>query len=337
MIAESDLTYEQMRDLEKTHRCGICGSLLTTAWGGSLGVNSYILRCSQDVTHTGITRHNNTSELEINKIKKEFKLDSNSLMKMPEKSMLARIDMAKFPKDLSLLEKKLLAQVAISYGFDPLMGEVSIYQGRPYVSIDGRYRAAQETGKLNGVNTRPSTKQEREDWKIPDGDYFFCAEVFVKGADYPFIGWGRVYQPETVGGKGFTPVEKNPQRMAEKRAEAQALRKAFHIPLPSIEDIGSPEDTADKVIDVKVSPGPVWEDEAFKVGEPLTESNHLLIDPTTLTSYGAAYQQIIKEWPEYKTKPQILEAAHVDKQEELTPGQLYLRIAESHFLSVPKK
>jgi len=31
------------------------------------------------------------------------------------------------------------------------------------------------------------------------------------------------------------------QRMAEKRAEAQALRKAFHINLPSIEDIGSPD------------------------------------------------------------------------------------------------
>ena len=29
--------------------------------------------------------------------------------------------------------------------------------------------------------------------------------------------------------------------MAEKRAEAQALRKAFSIPLPSFEDIGTPE------------------------------------------------------------------------------------------------
>jgi hypothetical protein len=194
MIAESDLTYQEMRDLEKTHRCGICNSLLTTAWGGSFGTNSYILRCSKDVTHTGITRHNKSSEMEINLIKKEFKLDSNSLMVMPEHKMLARIDMAKFPQELTLLEKKLLAKVAITYGFDPLMGEVSVYQGKPYVSIDGRYRKSQETGLLNGVNTRPATKQEREEWKIPDGDYFFCAEVFVKGADHPFIGWGRVHQ-----------------------------------------------------------------------------------------------------------------------------------------------
>jgi hypothetical protein len=59
---------------------------------------------------------------------------------------------------------------------------------------------------------------------------------------FPFVGWGRVFGSETTGGKGFKPVEKNPQRMAEKRAEAQALRKAFHINLPSWEDIGGPED-----------------------------------------------------------------------------------------------
>ena len=63
--------------------------------------------------------------------------------------------------------------IPITYGFDPLMGEISIYQGRPYVSIDGRYRKAQETGNLDGVSTRPANKQEREDWQIPVGDFFF--------------------------------------------------------------------------------------------------------------------------------------------------------------------
>jgi hypothetical protein len=140
------------------------------------------------------------------------------------------------------------------------MGEVSIYQSRPYVSIDGRYRKAQETGQLDGVETRPANKQEREDWQIPEGDYFFRSEVYVRGASRPFVAWGRVHKAETIGGKGFKPVEKNPQRMAEKRAEAQALRKAFHIPLPSIEDIGSPDyDIESTVREVDTTTGEIPE------------------------------------------------------------------------------
>ena len=179
-------------------------------------------------------------------------METTALMKMDEKAMIERISMAKFPQDLTVPEKKMLAQVAISYGFDPLMGEVMVYQGRPFVSIDGRYRMAQETNKLDGVESRPATKEEKETWQIPEGDYFFRAEVRVKGASNPFVGWGRVRKQETTGGKGFKPVETNPQRMAEKRAEVQALRKAFHIPLPSAEDIVSDEY-------VKVETEQAWE------------------------------------------------------------------------------
>lgn len=338
MIAEADLTYEQMRDLEKTHRCGICGGSLTTAWGGAFGVKSYVLRCVKNISHTGITRHNRTEESYKNIIKKEFKLDSNSLMVMPESKMLQRIDMAKFPQELTPPEKKLLAQVAITYGFDPLMGEVTVYQSRPYVSIDGRYRKAQETGKLDGVNTRPATKQEREEWKIPEGDFFFCAEVFVKGAEHPFYGWGRVHQSETVGGKGFKPVEKNPQRMAEKRAEAQALRKAFHIPLPSVEDIGSPEDEPARpevktivaeVIDVPGNGHPIV----------ISEENHLPTDPTTIKTMGDFYQAVCHDFPVYKKIADILKDLGVSRQEDLTesPELLYLKIAELRLQPVPKK
>ncbi len=215
--------------------------------------NGHVLKCGTDASHEGITRHDKQREAKIARIKEGSYLDSKSLMAMPEDRMLARVEMAKFPQDLTLSEKRLLAQVAITYGFDPLMGEVSIYQGRPYVSIDGRYRKAQETKQLDGVNTRPATREERTDWQIPEGDYFFHAEVYVKGASHSFVGWGRVFGAETVGGKGFKPVEKNPQRMAEKRAEAQALRKAFHIPLPSREDIGTEEeDNHPGAIDVVV-------------------------------------------------------------------------------------
>ncbi len=234
-------TKEELRKLQKKHWCSICGGRLGLVL--DVGRHEFFIACSDfhRTHHEGITSHNKGDEKYMKEFKERYKMDSKSLMTMNETQMLARVDMAKFPQDLTVADKRLLAQVAITYGFDPLMGEVSIYQGKPWVSIDGRYRKAQETEKLDGVDTRPATKQERIDWQIPDGDYFFRAEIYVKGSSHPFVGWGRVFTSETVGGKGFKPVEKNPQRMAEKRAEAQGLRKGFHIPLPSYEDIGSPD------------------------------------------------------------------------------------------------
>ena len=184
---------------------------------------------------------------------------SKDLMVMTEAKMIERVNMAKFPQDLNPAEKNLLTVVALTYGLDPLMKELSIYQGSPHVSIDGRYRKAQETGELDGVESRPATKQEREDWEIPDGDYFYHADIWRKGASHPFVGWGRVHKSETTPGSTklndttstYKPIQKNPQRMAEKRAEAMGLRKAFHIPLPSMEDIGAPdydvESTAEEI------------------------------------------------------------------------------------------
>jgi len=255
MITESEMALDDMKRAEaEGYLCAEGQSRIYVAWGGAVGINSYILRCG-NINHTGVTRH----DIKYEKRKKEvFSMESKALQTMSETQMMERVNMARFPQDLTVADKKLLAQVAITYGFDPLMGEVSIYQGRPYVSIDGRYRKAQETGNLDGVESRPATKQEREDWQIPDGDYFFRGEVFVKGANHPFVAWGRVHHAETVGGKGFKPVEKNPQRMAEKRAEAQALRKAFHIPLPSIEDIGSPDYDVDSIaVEVDTTTGEI--------------------------------------------------------------------------------
>jgi len=251
MLTEQDLTQEQMQDLAKQEVCGECGGILCVCWGGAHGINGYVLRCGNDIKHSTITRHKKKSGYELN-IENEFrrvqKMDSKALTTMTENQMLTRIGSAKFPQELTAPDKKALALAAITYGFDPLMGEISIFQGRPFVSIDGRYRKAQETGKLDGVRTRPATKQEREQWEIPDGDYFFLAEVFVKGSSMPFQGWGRIRAGEiNVNGK-FKPVDTNPQRMAEKRAEAQALRKAFHINLPSLENRGTEDEEPSPVI-----------------------------------------------------------------------------------------
>jgi hypothetical protein len=260
MFTELEMSHEDMiRAITQNKKCAVCGHDLQIAWGGAYGHNSYILTCGV-IEHHGITRHDKEEE---NKRKEYFSMDSTALQTMSQTDMVARVNMAKFPKDLTPADKALLAQAAITYGFDPIMGEISIFQGKPFISIDGRYRKAQETGLLDGVETRPATKEEKTQWEIPDGDYFFRADVHVKGMKLPLTGWGRVRKAEVGNGQGFQPVQNNPQRMAEKRAEAQALRKAFHIPLPSLEDIGTPEEPAARVVDV--SPAA---QKAIEAGEP---------------------------------------------------------------------
>ena len=246
------MSYQDMIKIANNPRysCGVsgCEGKLVVAWGGFYGYNQYILKCSKSVEHGSVTRINRKEEIMSEMVREARGIDSKSLTNMDQKSMLERVNQAKFPNELKPDEKKLLATACITYGFDPIMHELSIYQGSPYVSADGRFRKAQETGLFDGIESRPATKQERIDWEIPDNDKFFRAEVWVKGASHSFAGWGRVRQAEIAGGKGFKPVETNPQRMAEKRAEVQALRKAFHIPLPSIEFIDSSDEaeTVDK-------------------------------------------------------------------------------------------
>lgn len=264
-------------------------------------------------------------------------MDSKALMVMNETQMLQRVDMAKFPQEMTVADKRLLAQVALTYGFDPLMGEVTIYQGRPWVSIDGRYRKAQETGRFDGIETRPANKQERIDWSIPDDDYFFRAEVFVKGTSRPFVGWGRVFAAETTGGKGFKPVEKNPQRMAEKRAEAQALRKAFHIPLPSTEDIGNPEVDIDGIGKVTVATGEIIESTAIK--KPAEQSP--TPTPEVAQIQGVEQKQTgLEGMPEFKSAGDLISYANKKLQKPIAEIYKMLGVkstSEIHDLPVAYK
>jgi len=273
MITSDDMTFDEMRQAERSHFCGACGGPLAVCWGGAHGHNGYVLMCSKDKSHGTVTRHNRKQEAKIAEYKMEAHMDSTALEAMSQDTMLARINQAKFPQDLKPPEKALLATASRTYGFDPIMGELTIFQGRPYVSVDGRYRKAQETGKLDGVESRPATKDERTAWDIPDGDFFFRAEVWVKGASRAFVGWGRVRAVEAKArpnnaGDAYKPTVTVPQRMAEKRAEVMALRKAFHIPLPSAEDIGGEEESPAPITVIE-STGEIVEPPATK--EPPTE------------------------------------------------------------------
>jgi hypothetical protein len=105
------------------------------------------------------------------------------------------------------------------------LGELIIYQGKPYVCIDGRIRQAHTTGLLTGIEKRPATSLERRDYDCPDDARLWVVKVYRRGSDRAFVGWGE------AGGKNDrNPVSKEkPAQMAKKRALYDALRSAFPV------------------------------------------------------------------------------------------------------------
>jgi hypothetical protein len=167
----------------------------------------------------------------------------------------------------------MLATVALEYGLDPMMGELMVYQGRPFVTLDARRRKAQETKTLDGVDTRPATPEEYAARRIPEEDYLHRCEVRVKDAAHPFIGWGRVRSAETNGSRHL-PIVNDPQFMAEKRAESHALRRAFHLPLPSVEEIVEGEwaaETPQRAPKAPDMPDKLWDSQEAK--PPITQES----------------------------------------------------------------
>jgi hypothetical protein len=238
-VYEPDMTPEDMDKAMDKFVCAECGGNLTRCWGGYYGHQCFMLRCSEDPTHEGLKpKGKNMEGVYINASLRGglLPMETKELVKLNQDQMMERVNKARFPQELNRQEKALIATVSIEYGLDPVFGELMIYQGKPYITIDARRRKAQETGNLAGVNSRPATKEEREARGAIDGDYLFVCQVWVKGMEHPFEGWGKVRKAE-IKGSEHLPIVKDPAAMAEKRAEAQALRRAFHIPLPSAEDI----------------------------------------------------------------------------------------------------
>ncbi len=250
--------YETMRRMERTHRCSECKGPLVTVWDGK--ANEHRLVCGQHREHVSYERIKSLREewragqpipIEIaEKLRKKYggePMNSQALQQLGPIKMAQRVEMARWPQELTLAQKKLITEIALTYGFDPLFGELTIYQGAPYVCISGRRRKAQETGELDGMQSRPGTSEERVARKLAEGDYLGYCQVWRKGSAHPFEGY-RVVTAEaierlrqTAKTKGhdpyFLPLVNDPQGMAEKRAEALALSRGFYIPLPSAEDV----------------------------------------------------------------------------------------------------
>ncbi|HYW87221.1 MAG TPA: hypothetical protein VFB50_05600 [Chloroflexota bacterium] len=122
--------------------------------------------------------------------------------------------------------------LAVKYDVDPL-SDITLYQGRPWWTIDGRVRLMRRHPEFAGYATRPLSREEKEAW-------MYAADEVVVECTIRTKRWGEISARGKVTPSEFSrqPVAKShPQEMAEKRAIARASRMAFGTDMPDEDDL----------------------------------------------------------------------------------------------------
>jgi len=108
------------------------------------------------------------------------------------------------------------------YRLDPEL-HLTLFRGRPWVTIDGRVELAKRNPDYLDFRTRPLSKDEKDAWDYARDDLVVeCTIRCRSGAT--FVANGKVTASER---KGQTPAATHPQEMAVKRAFARTARLAF--------------------------------------------------------------------------------------------------------------
>ena len=117
-------------------------------------------------------------------------------------------------------QRALAINIAERYGLDLLLKHLVLIEGRPYVTRDALLHIAHRSGQFDGIEvTEPL---------VIDGYWRCSATVYRKDMSHPITYPGRY--PTSGGNAKFAP------EMAIKVAESMALRRAFNVAAPVVEE-----------------------------------------------------------------------------------------------------
>jgi len=134
--------------------------------------------------------------------------------------------------------------------------DVTLYEGKPWITVDGRVKLLRRNPEYHGFKQRPLSKAEKEEWGWYAKD--IVIETTIRTLTYgEVIGYGRVSSEEAQGqqvqGVRHNPVARvQPVEMAMKRSLARAERFAFGT--ESLVDDEDLEDAARTVIEERNDP-----------------------------------------------------------------------------------
>ena len=146
------------------------------------------------------------------------------------------------------------------YGFNPYL-HLTVYQKRIAVTVDGMYHWVRNNSPEKfDVVSKVIPAHEKEQYGVKPYEIGVIAEIYRRGEQRPACtGFGRASTDKQRPVMNGSAVEAmHPYRMAEKRAEAQALRKFL-----AIGDVKLPEDLVDST---------PWEEEIFVEGRTIPEN-----------------------------------------------------------------
>lgn len=238
--------YDQLKQIAWANVCADDGGDLEIAWHSA--ERSYVIRCGQGHYPERVTRQLSLSEqhragaplpLQIeNNISTQRRLRMMSNSQKPVNPMTALLPRADLATGEFLSPQTIagLVSYAQRYGLDAYRGHVVLMYGEPYITLDGYLYHAAQLKKPYSLSSHPMTPAERALYIIPDGAHAWLCEIEVYMDKTKVTGVGIVTHEEMTeeskkkpGQLRYPIVAAKPWQMAQKRAEWQALRRAFPI------------------------------------------------------------------------------------------------------------
>ncbi len=256
--------YELGRKIVDTCTCE-CGSGLSLPWGGSWGIDSYVIKCAADLSHDKVVPVKSfyqmwkdgeelPSFIKDNIERKERRqiVEQNNVKAMVVKQDADKLSaylQAKFPQDLARRDAAVdFAKWCIAHQLEPIRDCVP-YHGNPYITVEWLDRKASNDDKFKGYSYKVFGQQDKEALDFDPKDLVVECQANWDGLEKPLVGLGvvtKIERESKTGGevdeltaKGYrAPVIRlHPQTMLFKRARAAALKQHYHIPAPILEEL----------------------------------------------------------------------------------------------------
>ena len=240
-----ETTFEDIKRMTQTHLCAQCEGALVIIWNQL--IDDYELVCGRDHQHQGyqaiLSGRQAIARGQGDKVlgKGGQKDMESQIAKRP--GLINRLpshDIATH-QTLSPATIEQLVIFGAQVGLSAVLGHCVIYFGRPYVTIDGYYYLLNKRTPDVKIGCRPCTTEERKALAAADDDIWWIAEAWEGDTKLPTAGYGLVTANEQTEmsekhpGEFRAPVvHSHPQRMAEKRAEWQLLRKIVPLDIEEV-------------------------------------------------------------------------------------------------------
>ncbi|MFH0913864.1 MAG: hypothetical protein V1849_01065 [Chloroflexota bacterium] len=239
-------TSDELKDTAGKYRCPEHPNPLTVAYHAES--DCYVIRCGAGHYPEEITRIPSLTEEHRQGILQDGPVKDNLVKKLARAvtggpvtpaslrdALLPRTDLGTG----NLLTADLvegLKLYAYAYELDPYRGHVVLMYGKPYISLDG-YLFHAYRGHVNfSIASRPLKPGERPEYQIPEGSHAWITTITWNAGKQLVTGLGIVTLEEMTGKSKKDPsklaspvVAAYPWQLAQKRAEWQALRRAFPI------------------------------------------------------------------------------------------------------------